>query len=591
MRKLYFSLSLFIGIIITSGQQVAWQRDIPSTTQDFLSGLSTTIDRQYLVSGSSIGTASPLTAGKATQNTGYDYHLVKLDQQGHPVWEKYYGGNKHDFLTATVSTQEGGFLLCGTSYSDAGGDKQSANFGGSDVWIIKISETGKEEWQLGMGSDKDEEARTVIQGDDLGYFVAGNVQNHVAGFGSKDAWVAKIDQSGKIKNQVLLGGTGLEEVEKIIPTRDGGALLAVYSRSGNSEMLVGDRNAKLKQYQTDIKKAAESNSLGIKASTTTKTNTTNPSATTNSNLSDSNAIDPVLNSKPKVTEQPTLMIESLYAKQSDNYGEGDYWIVKLDREGKVQWQKNYGGKEDDHIRTLAVSSEGYYIGGESRSSSSGNKLSSGKEGTDLWIISLNERGEELWQGTYSFGNRDVMMSMNGLWNADNTISKGMLIGGYTQSEGEQKKDDETFWMLYLDDKGKEVWRKYVEGKSRKTVERLVSANLNTDGTYILTGTSAEELGRENWKVLKLGSKELESLIEQQEIRIYPNPVADYAYVEIGLDFQEAEITLHDMTGRQIQTTKTKNKVTKINTAALPQGIYVVSARTENKIVNTKIVKK
>ena len=81
------------------------------------------------------------------------------------------------------------------------------------------------------------------------------------------------------------------------------------------------------------------------------------------------------------------------------------------------------------------------------------------------------------------------------------------------------------------------------------------------------------------------------MIEQQEIRIYPNPVSDYAYVEIGLDFQEAEITLHDMTGRQIQTTKTKNKVTKINTSALPQGIYVLSAKTENKIVNTKIVKK
>lgn len=590
MQKLYFSLSFFIGIISISGQQVSWQRDIESSTQDFLSGLSTTIDRQYLVSGSSIGKSSPSATDKGTQNTGYDYHLIKLNQQGEAVWEKYYAGNKHDFLTATVSTQEGGFLLCGTSYSDVGGDKQSPNMGGSDIWMIKISETGKEEWQLGIGSEKDEEAKTVIQSDDLGYFVAGNVQNHVAGFGSKDAWVAKIDQSGKIKNQILLGGTGLEEVEKIIPTRDGGALLAVYSRSGNSEMLLSDKTAKLQQYQTEIKKAAESNSLGIKASTTTSSNTTNLSATTNSNLSDSNTNNPVLNSKAKVTEQPTLMIESLYAKQSDNYGEGDYWIIKLDKEGKVQWQKNYGGKEDDHIRTLAVSSEGYYIGGESHSSSSGNKLSSGKEGTDLWIISLNERGEELWQETYNFGNRDVMMSMNSLWNTDQT-SKGLLIGGYTQSEGEQKKDDETFWMIYLDDKGKEIWRKHVEGKSKKAEERLVSANLNTDGTYILAGTSAEELGKENWKIVKLGDKQVEQLIEKQDIKIYPNPVEDYCYVEIGIEFKEARIGIYDMSGRQLQEQRTKNAVTKLNTQTLPQGVYIITAVTESQKLNAKIIKR
>jgi hypothetical protein len=42
-----------------------------------------------------------------------------------------------------------------------------------------------------------------------------------------------------------------------------------------------------------------------------------------------------------------------------------------------------------------------------------------------------------------------------------------LIGGYTQSEGKVEKNDETFWMLYIDRNGKEVWRKYVEGRDKK----------------------------------------------------------------------------------------------------------------------------
>jgi hypothetical protein len=46
-----------------------------------------------------------------------------------------------------------------------------------------------------------------------------------------------------------------------------------------------------------------------------------------------------------------------------------------------------------------------------------------------------------------------------------------------------------------------------------------------------------------------------------------------------------------MTGKIVQTIKTKNRVTKIDTSALPQGIYVVTAKTEKKVVNGKIVKK
>ena len=97
--------------------------------------------------------------------------------------------------------------------------------------------------------------------------------------------------------------------------------------------------------------------------------------------------------------------------------------------------------------------------------------------------------------------------------------KGFLIGGYTQAEEKIQTDDEKFWMIYLDTKGKEEWRKHVEGKSKKKEERLVSAKLQNDGTFLLAGTSAEELGQENWKILKLGDKDLDHLIEKQDIRI------------------------------------------------------------------------
>ncbi|MBL1222498.1 T9SS type A sorting domain-containing protein [Chryseobacterium sp. L7] len=523
MKKFYSCACTLCTLLGLSAQEVLWQKDIKSSTQDFLSQVTTTIDQQYLITGSSIhssGSGQMPAANSQKQNNGYDFHLIKLNQQGEEVWEKYFSGQNHDYLSASVSTQDGGFLISGTSYSSKGLDKKDDSKGGSDIWLIRLNEFGDELWQKTLGSAANEEARSVIQTTDLGFFVAGNVQNSSKGYGSKDVLVVKLDKDGKTLSESVFGGKGLDEVEKIIPTKDGGALLGIYSRS---------------------------------------------------NLSGS--------------------------KKTENFGEGDYWVIKLDKNGKVEWEKNFGGKADDHLRTLALTSAGYIIGGESRSEKSGNKTVNIEEGTDLWLISLNERGEEIWQKSYNFGNRDILMGASVIQSQDSRaknqdVTKGILLGGYTQAEGRIEADDETFWMLYLDQDGNEQWRKHVKGESRKREERLSDIKLNRDGSIILAGTSAEELGKENWKIVKLGDSQINKLIEKQDIKIYPNPVSDYAYVEIGFDFKEADINLYDMGGRQLQSLKTKNKVTKINTQNLIQGAYLVTIKTDtNKTASAKLIKK
>ncbi|WP_080780577.1 T9SS type A sorting domain-containing protein [Chryseobacterium phocaeense] len=524
MKKNYLGALVLCAFLGVSAQEteVAWQRDIKSGTQDFLSQVTTTIDGQYLITGSSIqsrsssATTSPSTgSGAKKQNCGYDFHLVKLNQQGEDVWEKYFSGNNHDYLSASVNTQDGGNLLAGTSYSGKGLDKKEDSKGGSDIWLIRLNEFGDELWQKTLGSSSSEEARAVVQTTDMGFFVAGNVQGSTKGYGSKDALIIKLDKDAKELSQLILGGKGLDEVEKMIPSKDGGVLVGMYSRSG----------------------------LGG-------------------------------------------------SKKTDNYGEGDFWVIKISKDNKVEWEKNFGGKGDDHLRTLALTSNGFLIGGESRSERSGNKTIGIEEGTDLWLISLNERGEEIWQKSYNFGNRDILMGASVLHSADDKTSKGVLLGGYTQAEGRIEAEDETFWMLYLDKDGNEKWRKHVKGESRKREERLSDIKLNRDGSIILAGTSAEELGKENWKIVKLGDSQINKLIEKQDIKIYPNPVSDFAYVEIGFEFKEADILLYDMGGRQLQSLKTKNKVTKINSQNLVQGAYLVTIKTDtNKTATAKLIKK
>ncbi|MCB4234718.1 hypothetical protein LDL59_05320 [Kaistella anthropi] len=50
--------------------------------------------------------------------------MVKLDQNGNKVWNRYFGGTRHDYLMASTTTQEGGFLLAGTSFSNQSGEKK-----------------------------------------------------------------------------------------------------------------------------------------------------------------------------------------------------------------------------------------------------------------------------------------------------------------------------------------------------------------------------------------------------------------------------------------------------------------------------------
>ncbi|AZA84952.1 secretion protein [Chryseobacterium lactis] len=530
MKKNYLgALFLCMSLGYFDAQELLWQRDIKSSTQDFLSQITTTIDGQYLITGSSIQAKGQLQeANSQKPNTGYEFHLVKLDQQGNQAWEKYFSGGNHDYLSSTVSTQDGGFLISGTSFSGKGGDKKDDSKGGSDIWLIRLNEFGDELWQRTLGTSADEEAKSVIQTTDLGFFVVGDIQKP----GSKDVLLTKLDKDGKIQSEIIISGCGVDEAQKLIPTMDGGALLGMYSRSG----------------VCDVKQLAGA---------------------------------------------PKPSSETIYSKKTENYGEGDFWVIKLDKNGKIQWEKNYGGKGDDHLRTLALTSGGYIIGGESRSEKSGNKTVGIEEGTDLWLIALDNNGNEQWQKSYNLGNRDVLMGMSSIHSADDKETKGLLIGGFTQAEGRIQENDETFWLLYIDSQGNEKWRKHVKGESRQREERLSDLKLNRDGSIILAGTSAEESGKENWKIVKLGDKQVDQLIEKYDIKIYPNPVSDYAYVEIGFkDVKEVEILLYDMSGRQLQNLKTKNKVTKINTQALIQGAYLVTIKTDaGKTASAKLIKK
>ncbi|MFV0531113.1 MAG: T9SS type A sorting domain-containing protein [Flavobacteriales bacterium] len=101
---------------------------------DIATGLTKGKDHTYLISGYT-QTSYENTEGEETKGIE-DYVVIKVDTQGNKLWEKQLGGKDSDRLLNTLQTRDGGYLLSGTSRSEATGDKN----GLKDYWIVKLKD-------------------------------------------------------------------------------------------------------------------------------------------------------------------------------------------------------------------------------------------------------------------------------------------------------------------------------------------------------------------------------------------------------------------------------------------------------------------
>src|SRR5690606_32760909 len=81
-------------------------------------------------------------------------------------------------------------------------------------------------------------------------------------------------------------------------------------------------------------------------------------------------------------------------------GSHDYWIVKLSATGQVEWEKTYGGNFSDQLKSILLLDDGYLIGGTSNSTLSYDRQTENFGLGDFWILKLDEKGKEVWQKSY-----------------------------------------------------------------------------------------------------------------------------------------------------------------------------------------------
>ena len=206
-----------------------------------------------------------------------------------------------------------------SSSSGESGERSRPNIGGSDYWLLRIDESGQVLEDHAFGGDADERLMHVLPTADGGLILAGDSRSGVTGNktaeskGGADFWVLGLDATRTIRWQYAYGGDQTEELTEAIATQDGGYLLGGYSESSRSG------------YKTDSIR-----------------------------------------------------------------GNRDFWLVKLNEAGILRWERTLGGEQNDYLDALLQLPNGtYLVGGASSSGVSGDKTENSRGNDDYWLLKLS----------------------------------------------------------------------------------------------------------------------------------------------------------------------------------------------------------
>jgi len=206
---------------LDAGGAVTWRRTY--TLLDYTWGVDVrqTADGGYIVVG---GTSPSYTYG--------DFFALKVDAAGNKQWQKTYGGSMDEWATTVLLTEDGGYMLGGSSTSYVHGSV--GPFMASDFLLYKLDAAGHKQWRKNFGGGYPDYGVALAQTVDGGYIFSGQTHSYVHGDNSgwpfmptdSDFLVYKLDAAGNKQWRKNYGGMLPEYEGRIVPTADGGYLLS-----------------------------------------------------------------------------------------------------------------------------------------------------------------------------------------------------------------------------------------------------------------------------------------------------------------------------------------------------------------------------
>ncbi len=290
-------------------------------------------------------------------------------------WFTKFGGSGDDYGHAMISTPDGGYIVVGNTHSTD--DDLSENYGEQDAWVVKFDEFGQKTWSRAYGSPEIDEAVAIIPLDDS-YLIAANI-NASSGlvstcFGNQDAWLFKIDLEGNLLWEHNYGGTGFDAFSAMEMDEEGNFIIAGYSESDDFHLPNNNGG-----YDAWILKVDEEGNLLW-------------SRTYGADTYE------VVWDLIKTQNNRYLIVgnKNPYSPGGTNNIGKDWWIMQIDDNGIMWWEETYGGTSQDEAHSAIEMDNGDFI-------VVGHSFSINDEVDDygnIWFIRINDEGDIIWENNY-----------------------------------------------------------------------------------------------------------------------------------------------------------------------------------------------
>lgn len=319
-----------------------------------------------------------------------DIWLIKTDSSGVEQWNKTYGGTEHDSGCDILQTSDGGYAILGYTSST----------GSPDLWLFKTDSAGNFIWNMTYDSGAFDFGMGLIQTSDGGFAITGYKENMIF---DADALIIKTDSNGKIEWNNSFGGMNYDRCYDIVQTTDGG-----YAIIGRTQSYGG----------------------GFEDAWLIKTNDTGV-------FQWNKTFGGVFGFEAGWEIMETTDNGLLIIGETETYGSGakDGWMIKTDNNGVEQWNKTYGGIQEDVCTSIIKTPDGYSI--------TGHTFSSGQGKADVWLIKTDNSGTQQWENTFGGSSSDFGLSLV-------KTAGGYTIVGDTESYGAGGRD---IWLIGTDDNG------------------------------------------------------------------------------------------------------------------------------------------
>ena len=478
------------SIVFTQAPNIEWQKclggsdnePVASNTPNYIQKSK---DGGYILISDTRSGDGDVTNFLGGDVWGGDLWIVKLESTGDIQWQRCLGGGGRDYSYSVTETIDSNFIILGSTYSS----DISGFHGQTDILLTKIDKNGTIIWNKcigGMGSDilwnftecHVQSPPKLIELSGIGYLIAfeslssdGDIGIN---YGLLDICLMQIDINGVILNTKIIGGSLSDIAFSMIKAQDNSGFLILGSSFSNNGDFIGNHglgdivifkvdnflnllwskclgssevdspgslledefgnlfiSGRSKEYFSDVsvyKLDAAGNVIFSK---------------TFGGSGDDSGFDvgiqnPLLYKNDNNEFFITTLTNSIDGDVSQNHGGYDTWIVKIDANGTIIWEKTFGGIYNEvGISNLIIYPNNEISFGLIVTHSSGNLVHSNfhefpfdpnAQGWDIGIIKTNSLGNPLYY--YCFGGAETESISNLIWNE---ITDELTFCGYAQS--------------------------------------------------------------------------------------------------------------------------------------------------------------